>query len=163
PPPNWYGIHWGNEFWGTKTSNHSVGNGEFATKNSPAAGSLLQELYRTYALIDPRETGDAASPVLKSAALPAARGGNARSFAAATGLIEMAAQLVERGNPVIFTHLIKRHDLEVLWRVGVATAPVIHNSKQGWGEAPSSYDNANVPFVIACADSVKAEIVQEGC
>src|SRR5258708_26838145 len=37
PPPNWYGIHWGNEFWGTKTSNHSVRNGEFATKNSPAA------------------------------------------------------------------------------------------------------------------------------
>ena len=54
PPPGWYGIHWGNEYWSKQTSNHSERNGEFVTKNSPASGSLLYELYRTHGLIDPR-------------------------------------------------------------------------------------------------------------
>src|SRR5579864_3873179 len=57
PPPGWYGIHWGNEYWGTQTSNHSAPKGEFVTKDNPATGSLLYELYRTHGLIDPRERG----------------------------------------------------------------------------------------------------------
>jgi hypothetical protein len=55
PPANWYAIHWGNEFWGAQTSDHSTRIGEFVTKNNPATGSLLYELYRTHGLIDPHE------------------------------------------------------------------------------------------------------------
>src|SRR5258708_22356927 len=84
PPPNWYGIHWGNEFWGTKTSNHSVRNGEFATKNSPSAGSLLHELYRTYGLIDPRDASETPPPSLRSGALLPAKDNAAPTFAAHT-------------------------------------------------------------------------------
>ncbi|MBV9331621.1 MAG: glycosyltransferase [Alphaproteobacteria bacterium] len=227
PPPNWYGIHWGNEFWGTKTANHSASNGTFATKNHPAPGSLLEELYRSYGLVDSRAKAEGptrsepsaaeAKAILSAATAEAeprreiamlvptlARGGAERivlDIAAALavdpdihvriyvrsatptshevrarpnlevrylddpgapGLMEMASSLVARGNPLIFTHLIKRHDLEVLWRAGLLTVPVVHNSRQGWGETPAALDHANVPFIIACADSVKAEIEREG-
>jgi glycosyltransferase involved in cell wall biosynthesis len=237
PPPNWYGIHWGNEFWGKQTSNHSAGNGAFVTKSNPATGSLLHELYRSYGLIDPRETsalpvatqrhvvtrapnsldihrptnvieGIASRKTRPSIAMlipTLVRGGaerivldiatalsddpdvdvyvyvRARTLTThevplrknlfvvylndpgAPGLIELASELVERGNPALFTHLIKRHDLEVLWRAGVVTVPMVHNSKQGWNEPPSLYNHANVPFVVACADSVKREIEETGC
>jgi len=36
---------------------------------------------------------------------------------------DLAAQLVARGNPLIFTHLIKRQHLEQLWQAGIATCP----------------------------------------
>ncbi len=76
---------------------------------------------------------------------------------------DLAAQLIARGNPLIFTHLIKLQHLEELWRTGILTVPVVHNSKQGWEELPSNYNHPNVPFVVACANSVKAEIEQSGC
>jgi glycosyltransferase involved in cell wall biosynthesis len=76
---------------------------------------------------------------------------------------DLAAQLITRGNPLVFTHLIKRHHLEELWQAGILTVPVIHNSKQGWEEQPSAYDHPNVPFVVACANSVKVEIERAGC
>ncbi len=237
PPPSWYGIHWGNEFWGKQTSNHSMENAAFVTKSNPATGSLLYELYRSYGLINPRETSALPVATQKHVVTRAAnsvdirrpaeviegiasrkarpsinmliptlvRGGAERivldigsaladdpdvdvyvyvrtrtmtthevplrknlfvvylNEPGALGLLELASELVERGNPTIFTHLIKRHDLEVLWRGGVVTVPVLHNSKQGWGEPPSLYNHANVPFVVACADSVKQEIKKAGC
>ena len=237
PPPNWYGIHWGNEFWGAQTTNHTAATGKFVTKDKPVTGSLLYELYRTHGLIDRREPGEAvvakprlvASSLIKDENAPSfataphatsakaprrtfnmlvptlARGGAERIVLdigsaladdadidvfiyvraktptshevsarnnlfviylddpGAPGLVDVANRLVERGNPVIFTHLIRRQHLEVLWRAGIATVPVIHNSRQGWEEPPGSYDHANVPFVVACADSVKAEIDQIGC
>jgi glycosyltransferase involved in cell wall biosynthesis len=236
PPPTWYGIHWGNEFWGKQTCEHATGNGAMVTKSNPATGSLLYELYRSYGLINPRETsalpvatqrhvvaraanGVAIRPaemiegVASRKARPSiamliptlVRGGAERivldvataladdpdvdvyiyvrsrtitthevplhknlfvvylNDPGAPGLIELASELVARGNPTLFTHLIKRHDLEVLWRAGVVTVPVMHNSQQGWNESPSLYNHANVPFVVACADSVKSEIKEAGC
>jgi len=235
PPPSWYGIHWGNEYWSKQTSNHSERNGEFVTKNSPASGSLLYELYRTHGLIDPRERGENGTPSPRpvvsringdahafrkddqrvshrksrrsfNVLLPTlARGGAERivlDIAAALSddpevevyiyvraktptahevprrpnlsvvyldeadaprPADLAAELIARGNPLLFTHLIRRHHLEELWRVGLLTVPVVHNSRQGWEEQPSAYDHPNVPFVVACADSVRAEIEQSGC
>jgi hypothetical protein len=64
PPPNWYGIHWANEYWGTRTFNHSIRTGDLPTKNRPMAGSLLHELYRSYGLIDPRGTDEGLNPTL---------------------------------------------------------------------------------------------------
>jgi glycosyltransferase involved in cell wall biosynthesis len=234
PPPYWYGIHWGNEFWGKQTCEHSESNGTFATKNDPVVGSFLHELYRTHGLINPREMSAPPMATQKPAVTRAVlngrlaevvngapapntrrsinmliptlvRGGAerivveigaalvddpevdvyvyVRSRTATThevsvrknlfivylddpgpqGLVELASELVKHGNPLLFTHLIKRHDLEVLWQAGVLTVPVVHNSKQGWGEPPNSYNHANVPFVVACADSVKLEVEKAGC
>ena len=225
PPPQWYGIHWGNEFWGAQTANHSARNGGFVTKNEPAQGSLLHELYRHYGLIDPRRHGpevvtpreDEFRQKESAIALPKgrrsfnmlvptlARGGAERIVLdIATALSEdpdvdvciyvrartptshevarrhnltivhlddpgaprpadLAAALVARGNPLIFTHLIRRHHLEELWNAGIATVPVIHNSRAGWEEPPASFDHPNVPFIVACADSVRAEIEKSGC
>jgi glycosyltransferase involved in cell wall biosynthesis len=237
PPPYWYGIHWANEFWGARTTNHSLQNGEYFTKDNPAAGSLLYEMYRTYGLIDPRAKGESvaakpkpATPYLVNGGTVAsattaaqavapnmprrsfnmlvptlARGGAERivldlalaltddpeidvaiyvrartptshEVAARNNLtvvylddpgaprpVDLAARLVASGNPLIFTHLIKRQHLEGLWRAGVVTVPVVHNSKPGWEEPPTSYRHANVPVVVACADSVKAELEQNSC
>ncbi len=232
PPSNWYGIHWANEFWGARTSDHSTQNGSLVTKNSPANGSLLYELYRKHELIDPRLRGGESISAPKVARPSASEGGTraARTLApsaqrrslnmlvptlarggaerivldialalagdpdidvyiyvrskTATAhevprranlhvvhlddpgsprLVDMAAELVARGNPLIFTHLIRRHHLAQLWEAGIATVPVVHNSRQGWDETPSAYDHANVPFVVACADSVKTELEQSEC
>lgn len=78
-------------------------------------------------------------------------------------LIAIAVLLAGSATPFVFTHLIERRDLAVLWGAGVATIPVIHNSSQGWGETPSGYDHDNVPLVIACADQVRAEVESAGC
>jgi glycosyltransferase involved in cell wall biosynthesis len=220
PPPAWYGIHWGNEYWGTRTFNHAAGNGHLPAKDRPVPGSLLHELYRNYGLIGAR-AAEARPPSMLAVKAPAAaaalktiserrrsinmllptlvRGGAERivvdiaTMLAADQEIEvhiyvktrsktahdvkrlknlhivylnepgapslrgLAQAMIERGNPVIFTHLIRRHDLEVLWQAGAATVPVLHNSSQGWNESPALYDHTNVPFIIACADSVRAE------
>jgi len=227
---NGYGIHWGNEFWGAQTSNHSERNGEFVTKNSPAAGSLLHELYRSYGLIDPRQSGEdsvrrpSGFPLRMTALSPPSCPGriaqevaaffqHARADAGAgwcradcsryrvgpcrrsevdvtiyvraktptshevprrpnlsvvyldepgTRPADLAAQLVARGNPLIFTHLIKRQHLEQLWQAELQTVPVIHQFEGGMGRGASAYDHKNVPFVVACADSVRAEIAESG-
>lgn len=218
PPASWYGIHWGNEYWGTRTFNHAAGNGHLPAKDRPAPGSLLHELYRNYGLIGARQA-EARPPSLVAAKAPApalqviaerrrsinmllptlVRGGaerividiatmlagdaeidvfiyvKTRSKTAhavkslknlhivylnepgAPSLRRLAQAMIARGNPVIFTHLIRRHDLEVFWQAGVASVPVLHNSGQGWNESPALYEHANVPFIIACADSVRAE------
>jgi glycosyltransferase involved in cell wall biosynthesis len=233
PPSNWYGIHWGNEYWGAQTSDHSAKIGEFVTKNNPATGSLLYELYRTHGLIARRESGEELSAGLKPESHCAssdkvgnaraetkpktsrrsfnmlvptlARGGAERIVLDIAGALtedpdidayvyvrsktptshevprrsnlfiiyldecgasrpsDLAAELIARGNPLIFTHLIRRAYLEQLWETGLLTVPVVHNSRPGREEMPATYKHANVPFVVACADSVKAELEQDGC
>jgi glycosyltransferase involved in cell wall biosynthesis len=78
-------------------------------------------------------------------------------------LIEIAQAMVRRGNPVIFTHLIPPEQLRKLWAAGLLTVPVIHNAKQGWNEDPAALDEANVPFMIACCDAVREELLAVGC
>lgn len=78
-------------------------------------------------------------------------------------LIELAQSLVRRGNPAIFTHLIPPEQLRNLWAAGLLTIPVIHNAKQGWNEDPAALDETNVPFLIACCDAVRQELLAIGC
>jgi glycosyltransferase involved in cell wall biosynthesis len=81
----------------------------------------------------------------------------------APSLMEVAQSLIRRGNPVLFTHLIPPDQLRELWNAGILTIPVIHNAKQGWKEDPSQLEPADVPFVIACCDSVAGELRTSGC
>ena len=60
--------------------------------------------------------------------------------------------------PLLYTHLIRARDLQKLWKMGVATAPVVHNARPGWLDPPTAYNDPHVPFVIACADAVAAQL-----
>ncbi len=75
-----------------------------------------------------------------------------------TGLATLSSPV-----PVLYTHLIRARELEKLWKMGVATTPVVHNARPGWLDSPAEYNNAHVPFVIACADAVAAQLKESGC
>jgi glycosyltransferase involved in cell wall biosynthesis len=64
--------------------------------------------------------------------------------------------LASRG--AISTHLIRDPQLNQLWKSGLKTIPVIHNSQQGWCNDPTTWDASNVPSVIACAESVSNQL-----
>jgi glycosyltransferase involved in cell wall biosynthesis len=71
----------------------------------------------------------------------------------AARLRRVAVEILCSPNPSAITHIIRSSDLRQLWRYGVKTIPVVHNSSHGWHDAPSEYRNEHVPMVIAvCVD-----------
>ena len=69
-----------------------------------------------------------------------------------------------RAHPApVSTHLVADDVLAMLWAGGVRTVPTIHNAPQGWRNDASAWREANVPLVIACADSVRASLASSGC
>ncbi len=78
-------------------------------------------------------------------------------------LLEAASEVLDSGDSLLFTHLIRVRDLEVLWRAGVQTVPVIHNAREGWQDSATSYTAPHVPFVVAVAGSVASELKESGC
>jgi glycosyltransferase involved in cell wall biosynthesis len=78
-----------------------------------------------------------------------------------TSVNEFLSQLSDRWKKIdscISTHLIRDNILEILWKNGIATTPVFHNSKAGWKNTPDNWEVKNVPMIIGCADSVSREI-----
>lgn len=75
----------------------------------------------------------------------------------------VAREVLSSPNSIIFTHLIRLPDLEILWSKGVKTVPVIHNSKPGWQNSPDIYSINSTPFVIACCYTVREELLRENC
>jgi glycosyltransferase involved in cell wall biosynthesis len=75
----------------------------------------------------------------------------------------VALEVMASPTPVVFTHLIKAHQLRMLWAWGVTTIPVIHNSRAGWHSPPASFDSPHVPFVAAVSDSVAQQLRQDLC
>ncbi len=73
----------------------------------------------------------------------------------------IARDVTEAGG-TLYTHLIRHEDLEVLWAQGVRTVPVLHNARPGWADPPACYNTPLVPFVVACADAVRAQAVESG-
>ncbi|MBL0140497.1 MAG: glycosyltransferase [Betaproteobacteria bacterium] len=63
----------------------------------------------------------------------------------------------------VSAHLVTDALLARLWACGVRTVPVLHNTREGWRNDPSSWPAASVPFAVACADSVRAQVEQSGC
>jgi glycosyltransferase involved in cell wall biosynthesis len=226
PPQRWYAIHWTNEFWGTRAAQRDLAQ-PFPTKDAPAPGSFLHELYRKHCLVDSRT--DSAGPCLAlrrqskpqrrvamrnglagrnslNMIIPTLNRGGAERIAidvaaglceqpdlsvnlyvrqksrrlhpvpeldnlhvhfldqpGAPTLIEAADEMVGRGNPVVFTHLLSVDQLAPFWDAGLLTIPVIHNAQQGWNEDPTGLDHPNVPFVIACCDTVGRQFRELGC
>lgn len=75
----------------------------------------------------------------------------------------VATRILDSGSNLVLTHLIRSPELRVLWRSGVRTAPVIHNSSLGWQEEPSVFTHALVPFVAATSSAVARELRDARC
>ena len=67
------------------------------------------------------------------------------------------------GAAPVSTHLIPDQQLAILWREGVRTVPVVHNSRAGWRNDPASWDAQHVPAAVACAGRVHEEMLAAGC
>jgi glycosyltransferase involved in cell wall biosynthesis len=224
PPAHWYAIHWGNEFWGTVANStpSALLPAQAVSKDSPAPGSTLHELYRAHGLVEPMLghisdesvvgpskscIQDAPHPrITLNMFMPTLVRGGAERIAAdlalglagdeniefrifvrkrsapeyslpksenihvtylselsLPGLPGLVLLLAKQQTPVLFTHLIPQSDLSYLWKAGVSTVPVLHNSRKGWVDNPKGYKHTGVPFVVACADFVKEEAVAAGC
>jgi glycosyltransferase involved in cell wall biosynthesis len=74
----------------------------------------------------------------------------------------VTAEVLTSPMPVIYTHLIRAADLRHLWRMGIMTIPVIHNSEPGWHDSPESYDHPQVPFIVAVSESVADQLRAKG-
>jgi glycosyltransferase involved in cell wall biosynthesis len=68
------------------------------------------------------------------------------------------------GSPApVSAHLITDAHLAILWKAGVRTVPVVHNSRLGWRNDPAAWDPRHVPQAVACAASVRVEVIESGC
>ncbi len=63
----------------------------------------------------------------------------------------------------VSTHLIADAHLAILWSGGVRTVPVVHNSREGWRNEACAWEARHVPGVFACAEAVRAQLVESGC
>jgi glycosyltransferase involved in cell wall biosynthesis len=63
----------------------------------------------------------------------------------------------------VSTHLVPDDLLEVLWRGGVSTVPVVHNVREGWRNEPRRWLPMSLPLAVACAEQVRVEVTQAGC
>lgn len=59
----------------------------------------------------------------------------------------------------VSTHLVPDHFLAILWSAGVRTVPTVHNAREGWRNDPRAWKREHVPLAIACADSVRDELI----
>jgi glycosyltransferase involved in cell wall biosynthesis len=76
---------------------------------------------------------------------------------------EVAAQeIIASPQMFAYTVLIRQADLATLWRHGIATAPVIVNSREAWQDDPAVYNRDSVPFVVAVAGHVASELRAAG-
>jgi glycosyltransferase involved in cell wall biosynthesis len=73
----------------------------------------------------------------------------------------LAERWARDGIPVS-THLIDDGLLAILWQAGVATIPTVHNAREGWRNDPGIWTRERVPVTIACAESVRREVVAAG-
>jgi glycosyltransferase involved in cell wall biosynthesis len=63
----------------------------------------------------------------------------------------------------VSTHLVGDADLAILWEAGLQTVPVMHNARAGWRNDPACWSPVHVPLAIACAQSVRDEMLAAGC
>ena len=63
----------------------------------------------------------------------------------------------------VSTHLITDAQLQILWSAGVRTVPVVHNAREGWRNDPKAWNARHVPLAVACAASVRDEMLAAGC
>ncbi len=80
-----------------------------------------------------------------------------------TRLQTIAMEVMTSPSRFLYTHLIRTSDLRELWKYGVLTVPVIHNSRPGWQDPPRSYAGSQVPFLVATSDAVRDQLISYEC
>lgn len=65
-------------------------------------------------------------------------------------------------NEVVSTHLLNDNIYKFLWEQKMKTVPVIHNDKKGWKNPAKLFNNKYVLQVVACADYVKNQLLENG-
>jgi glycosyltransferase involved in cell wall biosynthesis len=75
----------------------------------------------------------------------------------------VAMEVLASPAPVLFSHLVKARYLRVLWNCGIATIPVVQNSRPSWQDEPSAFDHPRVPFVVAVSEDVAEQLRAAGC
>ncbi|MYM28346.1 glycosyltransferase [Duganella sp. CY15W] len=98
-----------------------------------------------------------ATPVFRSFTVHYVKGRNR-----AEKLARIGAQVLMSAHPAVVTHMIRSTDLRHLWDMGIATTPVIHNSRQGWHEPPAALHEGKVPRVVAVCRSVADQLRSAG-
>ena len=82
---------------------------------------------------------------------------------AADQMRTIAAQVLRSPVPVVISHLVRTTQLKLLWRLGLQTIPVIHNSAIAWHEPVSNFETPHVPFIVAVSNYVKAQLQAASC
>lgn len=62
----------------------------------------------------------------------------------------------------VSTHLLSKNIHNFLWESGINTVPVVHNDKRGWKMDATDFNHPNVVGVVACAEYVKKQLIEEG-
>jgi glycosyltransferase involved in cell wall biosynthesis len=75
----------------------------------------------------------------------------------------ISRRILDSGCNLLLTHLIRARELQVLWRAGVRTVPVIHNTSPGWQDDPAAFAHPLVPFVAAASSAVARELREAQC
>ncbi|WP_433972643.1 glycosyltransferase family 4 protein [Tunturiibacter lichenicola] len=78
-------------------------------------------------------------------------------------LKRVVERVLDSGQNLLITHLIRSHELEILWHQGLRTVPVIHNTFQGWQDDPVVFAHPLVPFVAATSLAVAHELREAQC
>ena len=76
--------------------------------------------------------------------------------------IAYCAGLVSASRLPAYCHLTSISELRQLWKFGVRTVPVVHNSRGGWKDSPLCWHVDEVPFVVACGEQVAEDLRQAG-
>ncbi len=80
-----------------------------------------------------------------------------------SGRTAAAAEAIRASGLPGYCHLTSLSELRRLWEAGVDTVPVVHNAADGWQQDPREWDEARVPYAVACGHAVARDLVAAGC
>ena len=86
-----------------------------------------------------------------------------RGRESAAGFLRALARDWRGAAEPVSTHLVGDTELAILWDAGLQTVPVMHNAREGWRNDPACWKPECVPLAIACAASVRDEMLAAGC